>query len=63
MELVGVLPHMNGMARIWPAAVANHDIRVLREEIHQLSLSLVPPVRPHDHDRAHRPTPPNKKKG
>src|SRR5258707_416786 len=52
-----VVTDHEGVAGIGPARVANDDIGVFGVEVDDLSLALVTPLRPHDHDRRHHTSP------
>jgi hypothetical protein len=53
MEHKRFLPQDNGMARIVPALIANHPVGPLREKIHDLPFSFVPPLGSDHHQCRH----------
>src|SRR5262249_6745878 len=65
-DLVGLVADDDRVPRVGAALVAADEVGVLREEIDDLPLALVAPLRPDDHGRGHfsrslddRPAPPN----
>ena len=48
-----VSPSRRSVARVGAALVADDDVRVLREQVDDLALPLVAPLRPDDHGGGH----------
>jgi hypothetical protein len=45
-----LVPHHHGMAGVGPALVADHHVRLLGQDVHQLAFALVAPLGADDHD-------------
>ena len=52
-QLVRLLADEDRVARVRPAVVTANDVRVLGEQVDDLALALVSPLRPDDHGRGH----------
>src|SRR3954471_16718669 len=53
VKLVGLLADDHRVPRVRPAVVAAHEIRVAREQVDDLALPFVAPLRADDHGRGH----------
>jgi len=53
LELVGLTAGDDRVARVRTAVVAADEIRMLGEQVDDLALALVAPLRPDDHGRRH----------